>query len=145
MKSFDPNFTGEPFLCPECGGEEPYIVMEVSTVYDPDDPVSSVLEWISCKQCGVNIPAHIAERWDGLTTEKAKKEWLDIYKKPSQQERFDEAAEMFYDKFGFPPFFEGMSDHDMYSNSFIDKVNKSVDDNNPDIDISDYFPDGRNL
>ncbi|NQY26643.1 MAG: hypothetical protein HRT92_05640 [Piscirickettsiaceae bacterium] len=135
----------DSFLCPECGGEEPYIVTEVSTVYDPDDPVSAVLEWISCKQCHAEIPAHIAERWNNITIEQAQKEWRDTYREPSQTERFDEAAEMFYDKFGFTPFFNGMSHHDMLLNSFIDRVNKAVEMNDPDIDISEYFPDGQNL
>ncbi|MDC9725448.1 MAG: hypothetical protein PSN44_05970 [Gammaproteobacteria bacterium] len=73
------------FLCPECGGDKAYSVMEVSTVYDPDDPISGILEWISCEQCQNDIPAHIAERWNGLTTEQARQEWQDVYRTKSKR------------------------------------------------------------
>ncbi|NOQ94958.1 MAG: hypothetical protein GQ547_10045 [Methylophaga sp.] len=145
MKSFAADFTEQPFLCPECGGEQAYNIINVSPIFDPDDPITNILEWISCKQCGAEIPAHIAERWNGCTNEQAQKEWLDTYRDSSQQARFDDAAARFDDKFGFPPFFDGMSNQNMISNSFIEKVKKAVDMNEPGIDRSDYFPDDRNL
>jgi len=68
------------FLCPECGGNVPGVVMMVSPVLGQDNPVSHVLEWISCEECGSNIPAHIAERWENQSIDEARKEWREIYK-----------------------------------------------------------------
>ncbi|MBE0440389.1 MAG: hypothetical protein IBX57_11675 [Gammaproteobacteria bacterium] len=145
MKSFDPNFTDEPFLCPECGGDKAYLAKHVSIEFVPDDPVTHILEWIECKQCHSDIPAHIAERWNGLTVEQAKQEWRELYRDEDVNTRFDEAVERFNSKFGFLPFFDGMSMEQMKEGAFIELINQAVDNNDPDIDLTDYFPDGRNL
>ena len=67
------------FLCPECVGNTPDMAMQVSPAFDSDDPVSGILEWISCAECGAVIPAHIAERWDNLSIDEARKAWREIY------------------------------------------------------------------
>ena len=41
----------------------------------------NVFQQLLCKQCDSYIPSHLGERWDGITYEKAKKEWLLKYKK----------------------------------------------------------------
>jgi len=68
------------FLCPECGSREPGASVFVSTVYNEDDPWSSIMQRIECNQCHSTIPAHLAERWDNLTIEDAQKEWQEIYR-----------------------------------------------------------------
>ncbi len=68
------------FLCPECGADCAGIVSMVSAGFDSEDPLSGVLQWISCEKCKTNIPAHLAELWDGLTEEGAKKEWRKMYR-----------------------------------------------------------------
>lgn len=68
------------FICPECGGTEPCGISHISTEYNPGDPWSRVLQTISCSQCGYDIPAHLAERWDDMTMEEAQREWKSVYK-----------------------------------------------------------------
>ena len=68
------------FLCPECGGKAFGAQIFVSTEYDPDSPWSSVLQRLECEECASEIPAHIAERWGGISIAEAKRQWLDIYK-----------------------------------------------------------------
>jgi len=69
------------FLCPECGSEDITDVLQscVSTVVS-DEPSSGVLQWDTCGQCHTRIPAHISERWDGLTIDQAKREWQEVYR-----------------------------------------------------------------
>ncbi|MDT8371682.1 MAG: hypothetical protein RQ783_06795 [Gammaproteobacteria bacterium] len=87
MKSFDPNFTDEPFLCPNCGSTRcagsVHVSIPFPEVMNSSDPWSGVLEWQTCQQCKKSIPAHIAERWNGMTIEQAKQEWQDGIRKRS--------------------------------------------------------------
>jgi len=70
------------FVCPECGGSNcATMIMHVSTVPDENDPWSMVLKTVKCGQCSSIIPAHLAELWDDISINEAKKEWCDIYKK----------------------------------------------------------------
>ncbi len=39
-----------------------------------------VLRWIGYEKCEAIIPDHLAERWDDLTEESAKKEWRNTYR-----------------------------------------------------------------
>jgi len=69
------------FICPECGSKRtPDEEVHVSPIENDDDPATHVLQWIKCAQCGVFIPAHIAERWDDLSIDDAKKDWLEYYR-----------------------------------------------------------------
>ena len=44
------------------------------------EPWSSVTQVIKSDSCKKTIPAHLGERWDGITLEQAKKEYLEKYK-----------------------------------------------------------------
>ena len=72
----------QSFLCPECGSEQAGICCMVSTRFspDPDDVWSGVLQIIECAHCGFSIPAHLGERWDGLSIEDAQQEWREQYR-----------------------------------------------------------------
>ena len=69
------------FQCPECGSIKIKSQLYVSTVPDPDDPWSSVLQQLECEGCNSYIPAHLGERWNNISYEDAKKEWIKIYKR----------------------------------------------------------------
>ena len=69
------------FQCPECGSIKIKSQLYVSTVPDPNDPWSSVLQQLECGGCNSYIPAHLGERWDNISYEDAKKEWIKIYKR----------------------------------------------------------------
>ena len=45
-----------------------------------DDPRSEILEWITCGSCDCEIPAHLGERWNGITAGQAREEWLRVYR-----------------------------------------------------------------
>lgn len=63
----------------------------------------------------------------------------------AQLAKLDAALERFNNKFGFYPFFDGLDESLMYEDRFIKKLDNAIDKNDPDIDLSDYFPDGVNL
>ena len=69
------------FICPECNSKEYKSHLYVSTISDPNDPWSNILQLYECSKCENYIPAHLAERWEGISVEKAKKDWINIYKK----------------------------------------------------------------
>ena len=69
------------FQCPECGAIKIKSHLYVSTVPDLDDPWSNVLQQLECASCNFYIPAHLGERWDNISYEDAKKEWIKIYKR----------------------------------------------------------------
>lgn len=62
-----------------------------------------------------------------------------------QQAKLDDVLDRFFNKFGFYPFFSGLDESLMSEDMFIQKLNNAIDKNDPDIDLSDYFPDGVNL
>ena len=70
----------EEFICPECGSHETGGKTHVSTVPDERDPWSGVLVRIRCASCRAVIPAHLAERWDNVSLEEARKQWREIYR-----------------------------------------------------------------
>ena len=72
------------FVCPECCGNVAGSTIFVSTDVSSTDPWSGVLQRIECAGCSTIIPAHIAERWKGISITEAKKQWLDVYKKSAQ-------------------------------------------------------------
>ena len=69
------------FQCPECGSIKIKSQLYVSTVPDLDDPWSNVLQQLECAGCNSYIPAHLGERWDNISYEDAKKEWIKKYKR----------------------------------------------------------------
>jgi len=70
------------FLCPECGSAKAASYMEVDRIGPPDRtlPWSGVLWMATCAECGYCIPAHLAERWGGLSVEEARREWREIFR-----------------------------------------------------------------
>ena len=69
------------FICPECKSTEYKSHLYVSTIPDPSDPWSSILQQYECAKCENYIPAHLAERWNGINVDEAKQEWVKVYKK----------------------------------------------------------------
>ena len=49
------------------------------------DPWSNVLQIMTCGKCQSQIPAHLGERWDGLSVDDAKKEWKKVYREKGQK------------------------------------------------------------
>ena len=69
------------FKCPECGSLKIKSKLNVSTIPDPNDPWSVVLYQLECEGCNSYIPGHLGERWDNISYEDAKKEWIKKYKR----------------------------------------------------------------
>ena len=74
------------FICSECGSLEASLHTMVSPIPDADDAWSDILQTMTCAGCGFDIPAHLAERWDGITIEQAQQEWRKIYKPTASRE-----------------------------------------------------------
>jgi hypothetical protein len=72
---------GNSFICPNCGGRVPGTITNISTVGPTDDPWSKILQTTDCVLCRQTIPAHLGERWNNISIEEARKEWLEVYKK----------------------------------------------------------------
>ena len=64
------------FICPECGSTDRGLenLLDKEMNEKSKDPWDSVLQQIECSSCGSVIPLHLAERWDNLSIEDAKKE-----------------------------------------------------------------------
>lgn len=75
-----------PFICPECGSHQCGIVSMVSRrpeivpVTQKVDPWSEVLQIHTCADCGSDIPAHLSERWSGISIEEAQQQWQEVYR-----------------------------------------------------------------
>ena len=78
------------FICPECGGKESgeEILMSKEPSPGKKNPWASVMQQVECNDCGMIIPNHLAERWDNLTIEQAKDEWVKLYRKDSKKQKF---------------------------------------------------------
>ncbi len=74
----------EPFICPECGSVDASNEEMVEPDEDAPEPWRSVLQRIHCSQCKSVVPAHIGERWSGMTLAEAKAEWASTYRKDNQ-------------------------------------------------------------
>jgi len=46
----------------------------------PRQPLVSSTKRITCNQYGSDIPAHLAERWNGISVEDARKAWIEKYR-----------------------------------------------------------------
>ena len=63
------------FKCPECGATKVCEFAFVETNFAESDPWNGVLQRCKCAQCGRIIPAHLAERWGGISYEDATTAW----------------------------------------------------------------------
>ena len=72
------------FICPQCGSAEVASNLCVSTDWstggEATSPWSYVLQQIHCGNCDEYIPSHLGERWDNISYDFARHEWLNIYK-----------------------------------------------------------------
>jgi hypothetical protein len=46
------------------------------------------MQQVECNDCKMIIPTHLAERWDNLSIEQAKDEWVKLYRKDSKKQKF---------------------------------------------------------
>ena len=78
------------FICPNCGStkEEGRILLSKEPVLNKKrNAWASVLEQVTCKDCRSIIPTHLAERWNNISIDEAKKEWANLYKKDNQRQK----------------------------------------------------------
>ncbi len=47
---------------------------------ESESPWDFVFQLRFCGECGAVIPAHLAERWEGMTLEEAEEEWARLYR-----------------------------------------------------------------
>lgn len=77
----------QEFICPECGSKNADIATMISPNtpelpgYEDCKPWNGVLQTTQCAACDSTIPAHLAERWNGLSYEEAQQEWRDVYRR----------------------------------------------------------------
>ena len=79
------------FICPECGSKESGEEIFMSKEPLPGkskNPWANVMQQVECGDCKMIIPTHLAERWDNLTVEQAKDEWVKLYRKDSKKQKF---------------------------------------------------------
>lgn len=60
------------FICPECGSLE----SAGGAALQGTGPRRSY----TCAGCHLEIPAHLAERWGGLSAQDARAEWWQVYR-----------------------------------------------------------------
>jgi len=70
----------QTFLCPECGSTKKCGEIFLNAEYDRKNPWSAVFHRIRCAQCNFWLPAHLAERWFGLSVVAARAEWQSAYR-----------------------------------------------------------------
>ncbi|MDF1587955.1 MAG: hypothetical protein P1P93_02195 [Gammaproteobacteria bacterium] len=58
-----------------------------------------------------------------------------------QEQKYNQAADRYFNAFKKAPHFEGLTTDIEYSDDFIAKLNQAVGNNDPDIDLSDYLAD----
>jgi hypothetical protein len=68
------------FVCTECGSFESAGGFSRPPSSDDRGPWSGVRDAIRCARCGYGIPAHLGERWDGMTIEQARETWLRVFR-----------------------------------------------------------------
>ena len=64
------------FICPECGSKDaqpPGIEAGLKKGH-------GLRYTLTCARCRWKIPAHLAERWGGLSIEAARQEWHHVYR-----------------------------------------------------------------
>jgi hypothetical protein len=63
-----------PFACPECGSNKHGPETYYSTIPGPD-AWANVLQSQQCLDCGLHVPAHVAERWGSMSADDVRVEW----------------------------------------------------------------------
>ena len=59
----------------------------VETSPNENDPWSSVLQYDYCERCGYPIPMHLGERWDALSLQDVRNEWVSLYRSAKTRPR----------------------------------------------------------
>ena len=68
-----PDLTAQPFICPNCQSSNCSGLAFVDPAWTfgigspSDSPWDFVFQLRFCGECGATIPAHLAERWEGMT------------------------------------------------------------------------------
>jgi DNA-directed RNA polymerase subunit RPC12/RpoP len=62
------------FICPECGSRE---AAPVGKAFQKE---TGQRRQYRCLSCHLEIPAHLGERWGGLSLEDARYEWQQVYR-----------------------------------------------------------------
>lgn len=62
------------FVCPECGSRE---AEPTGKAFQKE---TGQRREYTCVSCRLEIPAHLAERWGGLSVEDARHEWREVYR-----------------------------------------------------------------
>ena len=81
----DDSELGGEFICPECGGTEPGLVEFIEPSGVTSNPWGKVYEIQTCSTCQFRIPAHLAERWEGISEEEARAEWRRDFRRDSRR------------------------------------------------------------
>jgi hypothetical protein len=76
-----------PFVCPHCkssakenpSGELSSMRIDPGSSETSDDPWHEVFQVVRCPGCKYWIPAHLGNRWDGISLEEAQEEWKEVY------------------------------------------------------------------
>ncbi|MBN8542373.1 MAG: hypothetical protein J0L82_18425 [Deltaproteobacteria bacterium] len=110
--------------CPECDSSEEGEELQISVEHDVKTPWSNILKAVRCSGCGHLIPAHIWERWNGLTFKQAKLEWIDIYRSKTSRQR--QAAIEYVDEGGRPIDPDSI---DLDKVTFADEFGRPCDEN----------------
>ena len=67
------------FIYPNCLSNKILNEKFVSINKPNTNPWSSITQIMKCKKCKKDIPAHLGERWDNISIEKAKEEYRKYY------------------------------------------------------------------
>jgi len=83
--TFDDNDGGDDvqgeFICPECGSGTIGDHLLVSpAMTDDENPWSVVTQRIRCGYCRSWVPAHLGQRWGGMSLDRAKEEWHESFR-----------------------------------------------------------------
>jgi DNA-directed RNA polymerase subunit RPC12/RpoP len=69
-------FGKRKFVCPECGSQEP----EPTSLVRAPKAGPGMRRGYVCAKCYFEIPAHLGERWGGISIQDARREWLEAYR-----------------------------------------------------------------
>ncbi len=81
-----PDLTAQPFICPNCRSSNcrGLAFVDPSWTFGIGSPSKSPWDFVFqlrvCGDCGATIPAHLAERWEGMTVEEAEEKWKRVYR-----------------------------------------------------------------
>ena len=75
-----PDLTAQPFICPNCQSTNCSGLAFVDPAWTfgigspSESPWDFAFQLRFCGECGATIPAHLAERWEGMTVGEAEEE-----------------------------------------------------------------------